>query len=256
MFYEWHRWNNLNIFRWLLSTVTNLHFSFLHDVKNLSKALTHSESIWWRWACVDDGWYGRVRLIVLWGWVRLHPCFTLSKQYAQVKPAITSYTLRESYPAWQHRAPGYVSLSISFSQHHLPAALSGGAQFKSPMWFVACALPQLCYIFLLFRMHQYHQIVYAFHKTDHSPSVHPLLIFPGSRICNLKYSSVSNKSVHTRRKPNYFQSCSKRRESKWKSERNQPTKESFGYWSMMAEGSLSSSIPGARWSSLQPVNTQ
>ena len=89
-----------------------------------------------------------------WGWVRLHPCCTLSKQYAQVKPAITSYTLRESYPAWQHRAPGYVSLSISFSQHHLPAALSGGAQFKSPMWFVACALPQLCYIFLLFRMHQ------------------------------------------------------------------------------------------------------
>jgi hypothetical protein len=31
----------------------------------------------------------RVKLMALWGWVRLHTCCTLSNQCAQVKPAIT-----------------------------------------------------------------------------------------------------------------------------------------------------------------------
>ena len=50
--------------------------------------------------CVDDCWFkqpnlARVRLIGLWGWVRLHTCFALRNQYTQVKPSITRHTLGE-----------------------------------------------------------------------------------------------------------------------------------------------------------------
>ena len=54
---------------------------------------------------VDDGWFRQphlvqVRLIGLWGSVRLQPCCSLSQQGAQVKPAITAH--EERSPAWKH----------------------------------------------------------------------------------------------------------------------------------------------------------
>ena len=76
------------------------------------------------------GWFkqpplARVRLIGLWGRVRLHTCCKWSNQCAKAASAISTHTLLQRSPTWQHGAPGHASWSAKHTtnrlQHHRPA---------------------------------------------------------------------------------------------------------------------------------------
>ena len=101
-------------------------------------------------------------LIVLWGWVSLHTCCTLSNQCAQVKPAVSTRTWDISWMVAEH--PCHQTLAIN----QILCPWSGGAQNKSPRWssawtFATVSLPiltsslplfpcRVCYILFVFSM--------------------------------------------------------------------------------------------------------
>ena len=77
----------------------------------------------------EAGWLkqphlARVRLIGLWGWVKLHTCCILSNQYAQVKPATSTHTLGEEMSCMGRRCRavntvGMVNICSSYNKPHV-----------------------------------------------------------------------------------------------------------------------------------------